>query len=214
MTGALFADDEAVRETAEAVRIAEECGEDVTLEAAQAHGLVLSRRPTAAERDVALELLRRARDAQVGQRNLFTATKADIRIAELTAEAGEFEGSSKVRAPVDLLFENGGSLSRCCDRCMVETLLGRGSDSDVHEAAAAIERLAAVPTDPGFVLNEISLLRMRALLARAPATTPPIATIGIATAHGEIAWLRGAHRLGRGDAMTTVGPMTTAGVLK
>jgi adenylate cyclase len=39
--------------------------------------------------------------------------------------------------------------------------------TDVHEAAAAIERLAAVPTGPGFVLNEIPLLRMRALLARA-----------------------------------------------
>jgi adenylate cyclase len=37
----------------------------------------------------------------------------------------------------------------------------------VQEAAAAIERLAAVPTDPGFVLNEALLLRKRALLARA-----------------------------------------------
>jgi len=31
----------------------------------------------------------------------------------------------------------------------------------------AIDRLAAVPTDPGFVLHEIWLLRLRALLARA-----------------------------------------------
>ena len=50
---------------------------------------------------------------------------------------------------------------------LVETLLGRGSDSDVREAAAAIERLAAAPTDPGFVLNEIALVRLRALLAQA-----------------------------------------------
>ncbi len=50
---------------------------------------------------------------------------------------------------------------------LVESLLRRGSDTDKQEAAAAIERLAAVPTDPGFVLNEIPLLRMRALLARA-----------------------------------------------
>jgi adenylate cyclase len=35
--------------------------------------------------------------------------------------------------------------------------------TDMHEAAAAIERLAAVPTDPAFVLNEITLLRLRAL---------------------------------------------------
>ena len=37
----------------------------------------------------------------------------------------------------------------------------------MQEAAAAIERLAAVPTDPGFVLNEIALLRLCALLAQA-----------------------------------------------
>jgi adenylate cyclase len=37
----------------------------------------------------------------------------------------------------------------------------------MQESAAAIERLAAVSTDPGFVLNEIWLLRIRALLARA-----------------------------------------------
>ena len=49
----------------------------------------------------------------------------------------------------------------------MESLLRRGWDTDVEEAAAAIERLAAVPTDPGFVLNEIPLLRMRALLVRA-----------------------------------------------
>ena len=50
---------------------------------------------------------------------------------------------------------------------LVESLLRRGSDTDLQEAAAAIERLAAVPTDPGFVLNEIPLLRLRALLAQA-----------------------------------------------
>jgi adenylate cyclase len=31
----------------------------------------------------------------------------------------------------------------------------------------AMDRLADVPTDPGFVLHEITLLRLRALLARA-----------------------------------------------
>ena len=35
------------------------------------------------------------------------------------------------------------------------------------EAGNAIERLAAVPVDPGFVLHELPLLRMRALLAQA-----------------------------------------------
>jgi hypothetical protein len=168
-TGLLLPDDDAVRETAEAVRIAEEGGDDVSLELAQiAQGLVLSR-ATAAERDVALELLRPARDTQIMRRNLLTATIADIRIAELTAEGGEVHGAiESARSIVDQLFENGEMVLRgSATAALVETLLRRGSDTDVQEAAAAIERLADVPTDPGFVLNEIPLLRMRALLARA-----------------------------------------------
>jgi adenylate cyclase len=119
--------------------------------------------------DVAPELLRQTRDAQVRQRNLAVATMADIRIAELTAEAGEAQDAiESARSIVDQLFENGEMFLRgMATAALVETLLARGSDSDVQEAAAAIERLVAVPTEPGFVLNEIPLLRMRALLARA-----------------------------------------------
>jgi adenylate cyclase len=40
-------------------------------------------------------------------------------------------------------------------------------DRRLEAAQATIDRLAAVPTDPGFVLHEIPLLRLRALLARA-----------------------------------------------
>ena len=169
LTEALLADDDAVRETTEATRIAEERGDDVALEFAHiAHGLVLSRRPTAAERALALELLRKARD-HLGGRNLVTATMADIRIAELTAQAGEVQGAiESARCIVDQLVENGEMLLRAtATAALVETLLRRGSDADMQEAAAAIERLAAVPTDPGFVLNDIWLLRLRALLARA-----------------------------------------------
>jgi adenylate cyclase len=50
---------------------------------------------------------------------------------------------------------------------LVEALLQRGGDADLEDARAAIDCLAAVPTDPGFVLHEITLLRLQALLARA-----------------------------------------------
>ena len=50
---------------------------------------------------------------------------------------------------------------------LVEALLQRGGAGDVDEAENTIAHLASVPTDPGFVLHEISLLRLRALLARA-----------------------------------------------
>jgi hypothetical protein len=50
---------------------------------------------------------------------------------------------------------------------LVELLLRRGTDDDLRQAEAAIERLAAVPTDPGLVLYEIPLLRLRGLVAQA-----------------------------------------------
>ena len=49
----------------------------------------------------------------------------------------------------------------------METLLDRGTDSDVAEAQAAIERFLTAPADEGLVIRDIWLLRLRALLARA-----------------------------------------------
>jgi hypothetical protein len=50
---------------------------------------------------------------------------------------------------------------------LVETLLSRGIENDVAEAEIAIQRLAQVPTEPGLVVYELLLLRLRALLAKA-----------------------------------------------
>ena len=50
---------------------------------------------------------------------------------------------------------------------LVKSLLHRGFDADVREARAAISKLTAVPTEPGFVLYEIWLRRLRSLLAQA-----------------------------------------------
>ena len=47
-----------------------------------------------------------------------------------------------------------------------------------------------------------------------PLIRPVTETTGIATAHGHISRLRGAHEVGRGDAMTMIAPETTAGVSK
>ena len=134
---------------------------------------------------------------------------ADIRIAELTAEAGEVQGAiESARSIVDQLFENGEMFLRgVATAALVESLLRRGSDTDVQEAAAAIERLAAVPTDPGFVLNEIPLLRLRALLARAHGDEAAYRDYrdryrAMATSLG----FEGHIEVGRGDAMTAAAP--------
>ncbi len=159
-----------MQEIDEAVRIAEESGDDVAVATAHiAYGLMLSRRDTHAERNLGLEYLRRGRDSHVQQRISATVVMADIRIAEMTADAGDVQRAiENTRAVVNTLIENDERFMRSeATAVLVQSLLTRGSDADIQEAAAEIERLAAVPTDPGFVLNEIQLLRMRALLARA-----------------------------------------------
>lgn len=50
---------------------------------------------------------------------------------------------------------------------LVETLLDCADDGDVVEAEAAIDRLATTPADHQYVMRDIWLLRMQALLARA-----------------------------------------------
>jgi hypothetical protein len=74
-----------------------------------------------------------------------------------------------MRAATDHLFREGQLLGWGVPATgvLAETLLDRGSDGDVPEAEAAIERLAAAPADEGLVIREIWLLRLRALLARA-----------------------------------------------
>ena len=51
--------------------------------------------------------------------------------------------------------------------------------------------------------REIWLLWLRALIARALGDETAFATIGPLPRHGDITGLRGAHEVGRGDAMTT-----------
>ena len=74
-----------------------------------------------------------------------------------------------MRAAVDHLFREGLLLmwGVPATGVLVETLLDRGTGSDMAEAEAAIERLATAPADEGLAIRDIWLLRLRALLARA-----------------------------------------------
>ena len=74
-----------------------------------------------------------------------------------------------MRAAVDHLFREGRLLlwGIPATGVLVETLLDGGADGDVVEAEAAIERLAAAPSDDGLALRDIWLLWLQALLARA-----------------------------------------------
>ena len=93
----------------------------------------------------------------------------DMELAREKARTGDLDGAIELaRAVVDDEFETGEMTFRGpATTLLVESLLRRGTDADVQEANGAVERLASVPTDPGFVLHDIWLLRLRALLARA-----------------------------------------------
>src|SRR6478672_7952369 len=70
-----------------------------------------------------------------------------------------------MRAAVDHLLREG--MGSAAPVALVETLLDRGTEDDLAEADAAIERLAAAPADEGLVIRDIWLLRLRALVAQA-----------------------------------------------
>jgi adenylate cyclase len=170
LVGAVLSDDRAVEETADLVQMAEEGGDDVVLGTAYlAHGLVLSRRGTAAERELGLEFLHQVCDLHVRRRILATATMANIRIAEMTAEAGDLEQAlGSARAIVNELVGSDEKFLRyLATAVLVQSLLMRGSPADLHEATVETDRLAALPVDREFVVQTIVGLRLRALLARA-----------------------------------------------
>ena len=167
--GLLLPDAAALAETADVLRSAEKSGDDVALACAEvAHGLLLTHAaPT--DREAGVALMAKGREAQLLQRGLLSVAMVDIRTALSKADTGDLDDAIAIaRATLNELTNSGEMLIRgAASAALVAALLMRGNDTDVHEAEAAIERLAAVPTEPGFVLHEIHLMRMRALLARA-----------------------------------------------
>ena len=168
-TGVLLADDAAVRELDEALPIAERSSEDLALGLARfTLGIALMHRDSPAERERGLVLLAQVRDMCLNGRCYFhLLASVDVYTARERARRGDCDAAlPELREAVDDMFHAGQF--GFCDTgtgVLVETLLDRGADGDGAEAEAAIERLAAAPTDEGLVGRDILLLRLRALLA-------------------------------------------------
>jgi hypothetical protein len=165
-------DDSVVREIEDAQRIAERSGDDLAVAFTRATlGLALVHRHTAAERDRGHKLLAEVSDVFLRQRhNLGDLPIVNVYSARERARRGDRDDAIPVmRTATDHLFREGRLLlwGIPATGVLVETLLDRTADDDVAEAQAAIERLAAAPTDDGLVIRDIVLLRLYALLARA-----------------------------------------------
>jgi hypothetical protein len=172
-------DDRAIGEIQDALRIAEQSGDDLAVAISRMTlGIALVHRGTNAERDRGRQVLAEVSEVLV-RRGFFLAELpiVEVCLAREQAQRGDRDGAlPTLRLAADGQFREGRLLgwSIPATGVLVETLLDRGSESDLVEAEAAIERLAeaaieqlAAPNDGGFVVREIWLLRLRALLAQA-----------------------------------------------
>src|ERR1700722_9181378 len=172
MVGALVPDDSALSEIEAAVRIAERSSDDLALAFARVSlGVALVHRRTAAERDRGEKLLTEiGYEFLRGRHNLGELPVVHTYLARERARRGDLDGAIPLmRAAVDDLAREGQlrAWGVPATGVLVETLLDRGTDGDVAEAEAARQRLADAATDGGFAMNDIWLLRLHALLARA-----------------------------------------------
>jgi hypothetical protein len=169
--GVVIPDDSAVREIKNALRIAERCGDDLAVTVARVTlGVALVHRQTPADCDHGQKLLAEASKVFLRRgHNLCDLPILAVYSAREKARRGDRDGAIPLmRAAVDDLFRGGLLLgwSFPATGVLVETMLDRGTDADLAEAEAAIDRLARLPMD-GPMVRDIWILRLRALLARA-----------------------------------------------
>ena len=168
--GVLRADDSSVRAIEEAVQTAEGSSNVVALSLAEyTLGVALLSRDAVADRHRGLELMVQARDIWLRERALFMVPVADLWAPRETVRCGDRDAVIlMMRQAVDELHQAGRLFYGVWGTgVLVETLLERGADVDLAEAQEAIDRLANLPADDGSAMRDITLLRLRALLARA-----------------------------------------------
>ncbi|MDQ2637331.1 MAG: cyclase, partial [Actinomycetota bacterium] len=167
---ALQADDVALRDTAEALEIARRDADDFTLANAEfAHGLVLVRHQTA-DHEPGFDLLdRAARMARQHRYTIIAEWCADLDVAAELNRRGDCQRAVELAGRVlENEVDSGESINPGWGTTvLVEALLARGAEGDLEQAEAAINRLAGLPAEPGFLYYELPLMRLRALMAQA-----------------------------------------------
>jgi class 3 adenylate cyclase len=168
--GVLRADDSVLRASEEAMQTAAGYSNYVALSLAEytlAVGLL--NRDTAVDRHRGLELMMQARDIWLRERVLLLIPVTELWAARERAGHGDRDAAIAVmRKAVEELHQAGGlGYGVWGTGVLVETLVERGAEGDLAEAQQAFDWLANLPADQGSAMLEITLLRLRALLARA-----------------------------------------------
>jgi hypothetical protein len=171
MNGVLVGDDTAIGELDGALRIAEKLGDDSALGLVKyILGIALVFRDGVADRQRGLKLLAQVREMCLHGRFYRSELPAfELHAARERALLGDSDGAIPVMRRVlnDLFDEGQLAYGPAGTAFLVEMLLNRGSERDLAEAQSAIDRAATLPSVKGLVLRDITLLRLRALLARA-----------------------------------------------
>ena len=166
--GVLRADDSALHTIEEAVQTAQRASSDIAVIFAEyALGVALLYRNATTDRHRGLELTVQARRWQ-RERMPSLVPAAEVFVAREWARRGDRDAAIPVMRKAVGVLHQAGQLGYGVwgTGVLVETLLEHGAEGDLAEAQAAFDWLANLPED-GSAMVAITLLRLRALLARA-----------------------------------------------
>jgi adenylate cyclase len=169
--GVLLPTDEALTAASEIDSAAEQFGEQVTVDLAKiGHGVTLAYRE-GPQRDAGASLLE-GLYADTFRRRYTIPGNLPLLIFHVARERGRLgddgDAIELARGAVDAYRRSGERIwLGSATAALVELLLHRGSNADLRDARDAVATLAATLADPGVILYEIWLLRLRALLAHA-----------------------------------------------
>jgi adenylate cyclase len=157
------------------LEIAQQSGNDTAVAYALLHRGIALIHNDPAGRAAGLEFLTEARQMIVDEHLPEGVRRmSEIEIARERARSGDLGGAIDLATTVLAeQFDTGEMIHRGpATTVLVEALLSRGDTADIKDAQDAIDRLVAIPTEPGFVLHELPVLRLRALLARVHGDEP------------------------------------------
>jgi adenylate cyclase len=159
----------ALRYTKEALEWAQKSGDDLALDLARcARGIVLVY-GNGRHRETGLDFLAEARKDV--ERNRFSYAMLgflDVLAATGKAAADDLDSAVELsRRAADQLFPSGESIWPIAARVLVESLIRRGGEGDVHAAQVALDRAEAAMPTAEIVGIDLHYMYARALIARA-----------------------------------------------
>ena len=166
--GVLLADDAALRDIETAFKFAERSSDDVALvQLRMTLGITLVHHASA-DLQRGFDMLAQVRATCIEKHfGLNVVPILDLYLARQRVAIGDLDGAvTQLRALTENLFKTRHiGICDLATATLVEALLARGSQPDMGEAQAAIERLEGLPVNFPWAVRDITVLRLRTFLA-------------------------------------------------